>query len=261
MSEERTVQFGYERVSAGEKTRRVEGIFRSVADRYDLMNDLMSLGSHRLMKRMTIEMSGVRAGHTVVDLAGGTGDFAALYAPLVQPDGRVILADINAAMLEVGRDRLLDRGITNVDCCLADAEALPFGDASVNCITIGFGLRNLTDKERALSEMCRVLAPGGRLLVLEFSKPENPLIDAAYSVFQSFWPGIGRAITGDADAYRYLVESIKVHPDQKALKLMMSDAGFIDVGYENLLTGVAAIHHGRKAYGEPGGPQDGTTAP
>ncbi|TDJ40648.1 MAG: class I SAM-dependent methyltransferase [Gammaproteobacteria bacterium] len=261
MSEERTVQFGYERVSAGEKTRRVEGIFRSVADRYDLMNDLMSLGSHRLMKRMTIEMSGVRAGHTVVDLAGGTGDFAALYAPLVQPDGRVILADINAAMLEVGRDRLLDRGITNVDCCLADAEALPFGDASVNCITIGFGLRNLTDKERALSEMCRVLAPGGRLLVLEFSKPENPLIDAAYSVFQSFWPGIGRAITGDADAYRYLVESIKVHPDQKALKLMMSDAGFIDVGYENLLTGVAAIHHGRKAYGEPGGPQDGATAP
>lgn len=262
MSEERTVQFGYERVSAGEKTRRVEGIFRSVADRYDLMNDLMSLGSHRLMKRMTIEMSGVRAGHTVVDLAGGTGDFAALYAPLVQPDGRVILADINAAMLEVGRDRLLDRGITNVDCCLADAEALPFGDASVNCITIGFGLRNLTDKERALSEMCRVLAPGGRLLVLEFSKPENPLIDAAYSVFQSFWPGIGRAITGDADAYRYLVESIKVHPDQKALKLMMSDAGFIDVGYENLLTGVAAIHHGRKAYGETaGGPQDGATAP
>lgn len=262
MSEERTVQFGYERVSAGEKTRRVDGIFRSVADRYDLMNDLMSLGSHRLMKRMTIEMSGVRAGHTVVDLAGGTGDFAALYAPLVQPDGRVILADINAAMLEVGRDRLLDRGITNVDCCLADAEALPFGDASVNCITIGFGLRNLTDKERALSEMCRVLAPGGRLLVLEFSKPENPLIDAAYSVFQSFWPGIGRAITGDADAYRYLVESIKVHPDQKALKLMMSDAGFIDVGYENLLTGVAAIHHGRKAHGEPaGGPQDGATAP
>jgi demethylmenaquinone methyltransferase/2-methoxy-6-polyprenyl-1,4-benzoquinol methylase len=262
MSEEPTVQFGYERVSPGEKTRRVEGVFRSVADRYDLMNDLMSLGSHRLMKRMTIEMSGVRAGHTVVDLAGGTGDFAALYAPLVRPGGRVILADINAAMLHIGRDRLLDRGITNVDCCLADAQALPFHDASVNCITIGFGLRNVTDKERALSEMWRVLAPGGRLLVLEFSKPDNPLIDAAYSVFQSFWPGIGRAITGDADAYRYLVESIKVHPDQKALKLMMSDAGFSEVGYENLLTGVAAIHHGRKPFGKPcGEPQDGATEP
>jgi demethylmenaquinone methyltransferase/2-methoxy-6-polyprenyl-1,4-benzoquinol methylase len=251
MSEEPTVQFGFERVSAGEKTRRVAGVFRSVAQRYDLMNDLMSLGSHRLMKRMTIEMSGVRAGHTVVDLAGGTGDFATLYAPLVQPGGRVVLADINAAMLEVGRDRLLDRGITNVDCCLANAEALPFDDESVNCITIGFGLRNVTDKERALSEMWRVLAPDGRLLVLEFSKPENPMVDAAYSVFQSFWPGIGRAVTGDADAYRYLVDSIKVHPDQKALKLMMSDAGFSDVGYENLLSGVAAIHHGRKPSGEP----------
>ena len=266
MSEQPTVQFGFERVSAGEKTRRVAGVFRSVAGRYDLMNDLMSLGSHRLMKRMTIEMSGVRAGHTVVDLAGGTGDFAALYAPLVQPGGRVILADINPAMLEIGRDRLLDRGITNVDFCLADAEALPFDDGCVNCITIGFGLRNVTDKERALSEMWRVLTPGGRLLVLEFSRPENPMVDAAYSIFQSFWPGIGRAVTGDADAYRYLVESIKVHPDQKALKLMMSDAGFSDVGYENLLSGVAAIHHGRKPYselsGEPReGPQDGADEP
>jgi demethylmenaquinone methyltransferase/2-methoxy-6-polyprenyl-1,4-benzoquinol methylase len=258
MSEEPTVQFGFERVAADEKTRRVAGVFRSVADRYDLMNDLMSLGSHRLMKRMTIEMSGVRAGHTVIDLAGGTGDFAALYAPLVQPGGRVILADINAAMLEIGRDRLLDRGITNVDVCLANAEALPFDEASVNCITIGFGLRNVTDKERALSEMQRVLVPGGRLLVLEFSRPENPVVDAVYSVFQSFWPGIGRAVTGDADAYRYLVESIKVHPDQKALKLMMADAGFSDVGYENLLNGVAAIHHGCKPCGKP---QDLATEP
>lgn len=246
MSDEPKVQFGAERVSAAEKTRRVAGVFRSVAERYDLMNDVMSLGSHRLMKRMTVELSAVRAGHTVVDLAGGTGDFAALYSPLVGPRGRVLLVDINRAMIEVGRDRLLDRGITNVGFCQADAESLPLPDARVDCVTIGFGLRNVARKERALAETLRVLKPGGRLLVLEFSKPENPWVGTAYGVFQSFWPGIGRALAGNAEAYRYLVESIKVHPDQKALRLMMADAGFAEVGYENLLNGIAAIHHGRK---------------
>ena len=219
--EEERVDFGFQKVPAAEKARRVGRVFASVAQRYDVMNDLMSLGSHRIMKRIVVEMSGVRAGHNVLDLAGGTGDFAALYAPLVGDTGKVVLADINGAMMDVGRDRLFDRGLTNVAFCQADAEALPFADASFNCITIGFGLRNVTRKERALAEMHRVLRPNGRLLVLEFSKPENPLVAAAYGAFQALWPAIGRLVTGDANAYRYLVESIEVHPSQKALKLML----------------------------------------
>jgi demethylmenaquinone methyltransferase / 2-methoxy-6-polyprenyl-1,4-benzoquinol methylase len=227
--------FGFETVTAAEKTRRVGAVFRSVAQRYDVMNDLMSLGSHRLMKRITVEMS------------GGTGDLAALYAPIVGPSGQVVLADINAAMMQVGRDRMLDRGLTQVEFCQCDAAALPFPDASFDCVTIGFGLRNVTHKDPALAEMYRVLRPGGRLLVLEFSKPDNALVAAAYNVFQTLWPSIGRAITGDAAAYKYLVESIEVHPSQKALKLMIADAGFISVGYENLLNGIVAIHHAEKA--------------
>ncbi len=242
-----SVNFGHQKVTPEEKTRRVGDVFRSVAQRYDVMNDLMSLGSHRLMKRMTVEMSGARAGHRVLDLAGGTGDLAALYSPVVGSTGVVVLADINGAMMEVGRDRLLDRGLTNIKFCEADAQALPFADASFNCVTIGFGLRNVTHKERALAEMHRVLRPGGRLLVLEFSKPENPVVAAAYGLFQSLWPAIGQTVTGDAHAYRYLVESIEVHPSQKALKLMLLDAGFGDVGYHNLLNGVVAIHYGDKA--------------
>ena len=245
--EDEAVDFGFQKVSAAEKTRRVGGVFASVAQRYDVMNDLMSFGSHRVMKRISIEMSGVRAGHNVLDLAGGTGDLAALYAPVVGATGAVVLADINGAMIDVGRDRLLDRGLTNVTFCQADAEALPFADASFNCVTIGFGLRNVTHKERALAEMHRVLRPGGRLLVLEFSKPENPLVAAAYSAFQALWPAVGRVVTGDANAYRYLVESIEVHPSQKALKLMIRDAGFDHVAYENLLNGIVAIHHADKA--------------
>lgn len=243
------VDFGFQKVSATEKARRVDNVFRSVAQRYDVMNDLMSLGSHRIMKRIAVEMSGVRAGHAVLDLAGGTGDFAALYAPLVGARGKVVLADINGAMIDVGRDRLLDRGITNVVFCQADAETLPFADASFSCVTIGFGLRNVTHKERALTEMFRVLRPNGRLLVLEFSKPENPIVAAAYGAFQALWPTIGRAVTGDASAYRYLVESIEVHPSQKALRLMIVDAGFVNVAYANLLTGIVAIHHADKAAG------------
>ena len=243
MTRERDTDFGFERVSAAEKTRRVGEVFRSVADRYDVMNDLMSLGTHRLMKRMTVEMSGVRAGDHVLDLAGGTGDLAALFSPIVGASGHVWLTDINAAMLERGRDRMLDRGLTNVECVRGDAQALPFRDRSFACVSIAFGLRNVTDKERALREMHRVLRVGGRLLVLEFSKPENPLVRTAYAAFQALWPTVGGAVTGDAGAYRYLVESIAVHPDQRALKLMIGDAGFSDVGYDNLANGIVAIHH------------------
>jgi len=238
-----STDFGFERVTPDEKTRRVAGVFRSVADRYDLMNDFMSLGTHRIMKRIVVEMSGARPGHRILDLAGGTGDLAALFSPVVGAEGRVVLADINAAMLNRGRDRLLDRGLSNVEFVLANAEALPFPDATFHAITIAFGLRNVTDKERALREMHRVLAPRGRLLVLEFSKPENPLVATAYSVFQALWPTVGQAVTGDAGAYRYLVESIEMHPGQAALKLMIADAGFVDVGYDNLLNGIVAIHH------------------
>ncbi|MEM8766523.1 MAG: class I SAM-dependent methyltransferase [Pseudomonadota bacterium] len=238
------VDFGHRKVAPDEKTRLVRGVFESVAENYDLMNDLMSFGTHRVMKRMTLEMSGVRAGDQVLDLAGGTGDLAALFAPVVGSSGTVILADINSEMMRVGRDRLLDRGLAQVAFCQANGEHLPFADGTFDCITIGFGLRNFTDKVAALAELRRVLTPGGRLLVLEFSKPENPVIEAGYKAFQSLWPGMGRFLLGDADSYRYLVESIEVHPSQKALKLMMEDAGFASVSYHNLLTGVAAIHRG-----------------
>ena len=240
------VDFGYRKVAPEEKTRLVHGVFESVAENYDLMNDLMSLGAHRLFKRMTVEMSGVRPGDRVLDLAGGTGDLAALFAPLVGSEGSVVLADINAAMMRVGRDRLLDRGINGVSFCQANGERLPFPDHTFHCVSIGFGLRNFTDKRRALAELCRILLPGGVLLVLEFSKPESPLIDAGYKAFQALWPGMGRLLAGDAGSYRYLVESIDRHPSQKALKLMMEDAGFRDVEYHNLISGVAAIHRGVK---------------
>jgi demethylmenaquinone methyltransferase/2-methoxy-6-polyprenyl-1,4-benzoquinol methylase len=238
------VDFGFRKVSPEEKTELVRGVFSSVASRYDVMNDLMSLGSHRLFKRMTVEMSGVREGQRVLDLAGGTGDLAALFADVVGASGMVVLTDINAEMMTVGRERLLNRGLTQVRFCQASAEALPFPDGTFDCVSIGFGLRNFTDKTAALAELRRILTPGGRLLVLEFSRPENPLVDAGYRLFQSFWPGMGKLITNDADSYRYLVESIRVHPNQKALKIMLEDAGFVDVSYHNLISGVAAIHRG-----------------
>jgi len=241
------VDFGHRKVAPEEKTRLVRGVFESVADNYDLMNDLMSFGTHRLFKRMTLEMSGVRAGNRVLDLAGGTGDLAALFDPVVGETGLVVLTDINAEMMRVGRDRLLDRGVTRVAFCQANGEQLPFPDDTFHCITIGFGLRNFTDKVAALAELNRILQPGGALLVLEFSKPQNPLIEAGYRAFQSLWPGMGRLLVGDAESYRYLVESIDVHPSQEALKLMMEDAGFRQVEYHNLISGVAAIHRGVKA--------------
>jgi len=244
MSAENPVDFGYRKVSPRDKTRLVDEVFERVAQRYDIMNDLMSLGTHRLFKRMTLEMSGVRAGQRVLDLAGGTGDLAALFAPAVGPTGTVVLADLNPQMMNVGRDRLLDQGLGQVVFCRTCAESLPFGDASFDCVVIGFGLRNFTDKDAALRELHRVLAPGGVLLILEFAKPEHPLLESAYGAFQALWPGMGRLVAGDAASYQYLVESIRVHPSQRALKLMMEDAGFGQVEYHNLVGGIAAIHRG-----------------
>jgi demethylmenaquinone methyltransferase/2-methoxy-6-polyprenyl-1,4-benzoquinol methylase len=246
MSDHSSVDFGHRKVSPIEKTRLVGGVFASVAERYDVMNDVMSLGTHRLFKRMTVEMSGVREGMKVLDLAGGTGDLSALFAPLVGAAGSVVLADINPAMMAVGRDRLLNDGHTQVSFCRTAAENLPFPDNTFNCACIGFGLRNFTDKARALEELNRILVPGGALLVLEFSKPENPLLQTAYGAFQALWPGIGKLVVGDSGSYQYLVESIRVHPSQKALKLMLEDADFQAVEYHNLVGGIAAIHRGVK---------------
>lgn len=246
MSKDGQVNFGHKKVSPEEKTELVGEVFRRVADRYDIMNDLMSLGTHRLFKRMVIQMSGVRPGHSVLDLAGGTGDMSALFADAVGAQGLVVLTDLNAQMMAVGRNRLLDQGLPQVQFCRAPAEALPFTDNSFDCACISFGLRNFTDKDASLRELLRVLKPGAALLVLEFSKPEHPALEAAYSVFQSLWPIAGQAVAGDAEPYRYLVDSIRVHPDQRALKQMFEDAGFVDVSYYNLVGGVAAIHRGCK---------------
>lgn len=246
MSEELT-HFGLKQIPVAEKRARVAGVFSSVAGKYDVMNDIMSLGTHRLMKRYAVEMTAVRPGDCVLDLAGGTGDLTLLLSPLVGDSGRVILCDINPEMMVIGRDRLIDRGVVgNVSFIQGDAEFLPFAEASFDAITIAFGLRNVTDKAAALAAMYRVLKPGGRLVVLEFSTPRNPLLRGAYEAFASIWPDIGRAITGDRDSYQYLVESIKVHPDQEALLTMVQQAGFMMSRYHNLADGVAAIHFGIK---------------
>jgi demethylmenaquinone methyltransferase/2-methoxy-6-polyprenyl-1,4-benzoquinol methylase len=241
--EARTTDFGYERVSAKEKARRVAGVFDSVAWRYDLMNDLMSGGLHRVWKRFTIEQTLLRPGERALDVAGGTGDLTRLLARRVGQAGEVVLTDINASMLWRGRDRLADDGIL-VPAVQCDAERLPFRDEYFDCVTIGFGLRNVTRKARALKEMTRVLRPGGRLLVLEFSHvwaPLRPLYDA-YS-FQVL-PRLGRAIADDSDSYRYLAESIRKHPSQEELRLMMVAAGLERVEYWNLSAGVVALHRG-----------------
>ena len=210
------------------------------------MNDFMSLGSHRVFKRMLLQMSGARPGHVVLDLAGGTGDVSALFADVVGPEGQVVLTDPNDAMLKVGRERLWNRGITNVTFCQAPGEALPFPDEAFNVACISFGLRNFTDKDRALSEILRCLRPGAPLLVLEFSKPEHPALKTAYGLFQRLWPIAGQALVGNSEPYQYLIESIEMHPNQRALKQMFEDAGFIDCEYHNLLNGIAAIHRGVK---------------
>ena len=235
--------FGFETVPEDEKKERVGEVFHSVASKYDLMNDVMSLGIHRLWKRRTVERAAVRPGMRVLDLAGGTGDLAAAFAPRVGERGRVTVCDINASMLAVGRDRLLDQGRAgNLDFVQADAEALPFPDESFDRVTIAFGLRNVTRKERALAEMRRVLKAGGRLLVLEFSRPIAPM-RPFYDVYSfKMLPLMGRLIARDADSYRYLAESIRMHPDQETLAGMMRDAGLEQVHYENLTGGVVALH-------------------
>jgi demethylmenaquinone methyltransferase/2-methoxy-6-polyprenyl-1,4-benzoquinol methylase len=243
-----TTHFGYERVRREDKAARVAGVFHSVAGNYDLMNDLMSLGIHRLWKRYTIEMSGVRAGSRVLDIAGGTGDLAAKFSALVGDAGEVVLADINDSMLKVGRERLIDRGIlSNVEYVQANAEALPFPDDHFDCITIAFGLRNVTDKDAALRSMQRVLKPGGRLLVLEFSKPVLPGLAPLYDTYSfRVLPLMGRLVAKDADSYRYLAESIRMHPGQEELKAMMQAAGFERCEYFNLSGGIVALHRGYK---------------
>jgi demethylmenaquinone methyltransferase / 2-methoxy-6-polyprenyl-1,4-benzoquinol methylase len=235
--------FGFEQVPEEDKARRVSQVFDSVAARYDLMNDLMSAGLHRWWKRMTVERCAVRPGERVLDLAGGTGDLARLLAQRVLPAGTAVLTDVNASMLRIGRDALVDRGLV-LPVVQCDAQRLPFADRSFDCITIGFGLRNVTHKEGALAEMFRVLRPGGRAVVLEFSRvwaPLQPVYDA-YSF--GLLPRMGRLVAGDADSYRYLAESIRVHPDQEHLKEMMQLAGFQRVDYLNLAAGVVAIHRG-----------------
>jgi demethylmenaquinone methyltransferase/2-methoxy-6-polyprenyl-1,4-benzoquinol methylase len=246
---ENTTHFGYEEVPVDEKEKRVKEVFRSVANKYDVMNDIMSLGSHRLIKRFTIEMTALRIGHKVLDLAGGTGDFSIKFSPIVGDAGQVVLADINDAMLNIGRDRVIDKGlIKNIDFAQVNAEKLPFADNTFDCICIAYGLRNVTDKDAALASMQRVLKPGGRLVVLEFSKPTNDLMGKAYDVYSNLWPIAGQLITGDADSYRYLVESIRMHPDQETLKQMMEAAGLEKCKYENIMSGICAIHLGFKPH-------------
>jgi len=241
-----TADFGYKEVPAAEKAKHVRAVFDSVADKYDLMNDLMSAGVHRLWKRYALSQTGLRPGQSALDVAGGTGDLAAGMARQVGERGLVVLSDINAAMLEVGRNRLLDRGLMrNVRFSLANAECLPFDDASFDCVTIGFGLRNVTDKPAALASMRRVLRPGGRLLVLEFSKPVVPGLKPVYDVYSfSVLPWLGKRVAGDSDSYQYLAESIRRFPDQETLKGMMQDAGLEDVSYHNLSGGIVALHKG-----------------
>jgi demethylmenaquinone methyltransferase/2-methoxy-6-polyprenyl-1,4-benzoquinol methylase len=240
---ERT-HFGYEEVSPEEKTRRVRGVFESVASKYDLMNDLMSGGLHRAWKRFAVAVSGVREGSRVLDLAGGTGDLARLYATAAGASGTVVLSDINGAMLAAGRDKLIDAGIS-LPIVQCNAEALPFADRRFDCVSIAFGLRNVTRKDVALAEMRRVTRPGGVALVLEFSRIAAPLAPAYDWYSFNVLPRLGKLVAGDAASYRYLAESIRMHPDQPALQQMMLDAGFDRVDYYNLAAGVVAVHVGR----------------
>jgi demethylmenaquinone methyltransferase/2-methoxy-6-polyprenyl-1,4-benzoquinol methylase len=241
----KTVDFGYERMSPEEKTARVRGVFDSVAGSYDLMNDLMSGGMHRLWKRFALSQTGLRPGQRALDVAAGTGDLGAGVARQVGREGLAVLTDINGEMLARGRDRMIDNGLgARAEFVIANAECLPFPDSSFDCVTIGFGLRNVTDKPAALASMRRVLRPGGRLLVLEFSKP-RPEIRAAYDAYSfNVLPRIGAIVAGDAASYRYLAESIRMHPDQETLAGMIRQAGFDDCRWHNLAAGIVALHVG-----------------
>ncbi|QLE78984.1 bifunctional demethylmenaquinone methyltransferase/2-methoxy-6-polyprenyl-1,4-benzoquinol methylase UbiE [Francisella sp. Scap27] len=246
--ENKTTDFGFSEVPWEQKQQKVAGVFHSVAAKYDIMNDLMSFGIHRIWKKITISKASVRKGDRVLDLAGGTGDLAYKFCQQVGDEGKVILSDINSSMLEVGKEKLTNRGcVGNIEYVQANAESLPFPDNYFDCITISFGLRNVTDKAKALASMCRVLKPGGRLLVLEFSKPIVPMLSKIYDEYSfKALPFMGKIITQDAESYKYLAESIRKHPDQETLKQMMFDAGFDNAEYQNLTGGIVALHTGYK---------------
>ena len=245
---EQSTHFGYQQVPIEEKASKVADVFHSVADKYDVMNDLMSAGVHRLWKRYTIETSGAKRGDVILDLAGGTGDLAAKFSRIVGQQGKVVLSDINGSMLENGRTRLINKGIAgNMEYVQANAECLPFPDHYFNIITIAFGLRNVTDKEAALCSMFRTLKPGGKLMVLEFSKPVVPGLDIVYDQYSfKLLPLIGKMVANDEESYRYLAESIRMHPDQETLKGMMETAGFERTAYHNMTGGIVALHTGYK---------------
>lgn len=247
MDQDKT-HFGFQQVPLEEKVKRVAGVFHSVAGKYDAMNDLMSFGIHRLWKRFTLSQTGLKAGMRALDLAGGTGDLAMKMSRMVGPNGEVVLSDINESMLNVGRERLIDAGITgNVRYVQANAECLPFPDDYFDCVTMAFGLRNVTDKDAALRSIYRVLKPGGRLLVLEFSKPVAPGLAPVYDTYSfKILPMMGKLVANDAESYRYLAESIRMHPDQETLKGMMIEAGFQKASYHNLTGGIVALHKGYK---------------
>ena len=248
MTDNKTTHFGFKKVPVEDKAAKVADVFDSVASKYDLMNDLMSLGIHRLWKRYAIDLSGVRAGQLVLDVAGGTGDLTAKFSKLVGEEGKVVLVDINESMLKIGRNKLINAGCSNqILCTLGDAQYLPFPENTFDCITIAFGLRNVTDKDMALRSMYRILKPGGRLLILEFSKPSNPLLKKAYDFYSfSLLPKIGGLVANDSQSYQYLAESIRMHPDQSTLKAMLKKANFVDVEYYNMTGGIVALHRGFK---------------
>jgi demethylmenaquinone methyltransferase/2-methoxy-6-polyprenyl-1,4-benzoquinol methylase len=247
-TEKPTIDFGFKEVPVEEKVKHVKSVFDSVADKYDIMNDVMSLGIHRLWKRRTIELAGVRPGMQVLDLAGGTGDFTKAYAKRVGKTGKVVLADINESMVRVGRERLVNEGIAgNVEYAITNAEALTFPDNTFDVVTIAFGLRNVTHKDKALAEIYRVLKPGGQALILEFSKVTQPVLAKFYDLYSfKLLPKMGKLIANDEESYQYLAESIRMHPDQETLKQMMLDAGFDKAEYLNMSEGIVALHRGWK---------------
>lgn len=248
MTTDNTTHFGFKQVAKEEKVKLVRGVFDSVASNYDIMNDLMSLGIHRVWKRIAVQLANVRKGEHVLDLAGGTGDLTVLFEERVGKDGQVVLADINAEMLRTGRDRLIDKGLAgNIRYAQVNAECLPFEDNSFDCVCIGFGLRNVTDKDAALRSMHRVLKPGGRVIVLEFSHPTDPVTEKVYDFYSfNLLPKIGQFVAKDEDSYRYLAESIRMHPKQDELKKMMENAGLERCEYFNMTQGIVAVHRGYK---------------